>query len=366
MTHRERERQTLDFCAMKSGGSAEETFYPWDETVNNFIQQGLPTRAYAGITYLHGKAMPINEKTFFHTKWAEGVMAFEDYFGFDPILRVGLALPVRCGLEQGIGKLFVASDEDWEKALAYSQTIEQAYFTPWQIEDAYAPFRQRHQNGDYAVRVNVEGFFFATRELLGIEEHLYAFYDNPHLLHKINDYILTFYSKYLTALLRILPADVLYLSEDLSGKNGPMVSPALFEEFVGDYYRKLFPILREAGTNYIFVDTDGEFNRLIPHFIDAGVDGFLPMDVNAGMDIQLVRDHYPQLRMIGGYNKLVIAQGKEAIDAEFARILPVIKQGGYLPGCDHQLPPDASLENYCYYSKRLRECMQYAGINCAK
>lgn len=45
----------------------------------------------------------------------------------------------------------------------------------------------------------------------------------------------------------------------------------------------------------IFVDTDGDFNRLIPQFIAAGVDGFLPMDVNAGMDIVKVRELYPRL-----------------------------------------------------------------------
>lgn len=77
----------------------------------------------------------------------------------------------------------------------------------------------------------------------------------------------------------------------------------------------------------IFVDTDGDFNRLIPQFIAAGVDGFLPMDVNAGMDIVKVRELYPGLKFIGGFNKLVIEQGKDAIDREFERILPVIRSG---------------------------------------
>ena len=84
------------------------------------------------------------------------------------------------------------------------------------------------------------------------------------------------------------------------------------------------------------MDTDGDFNRLISQFIAAGVDGFLPMDVNAGMDIVKVRELYPRLKFIGGFNKLVIEQGKDAIDREFERILPVIRSGGYVPGCDHQ------------------------------
>ena len=87
------------------------------------------------------------------------------------------------------------------------------------------------------------------------------------------------------------------------------------------------------------------------------------MDVNAGMDIVKIRRQFPGLKFIGGYNKLMIAEGKEAIDAEFARILPVIRGGGYIPGADHQVPPSASLENYRYYIQRLSEVMEQAGAD---
>ena len=74
------------------------------------------------------------------------------------------------------------------------------------------------------------------------------------------------------------------------------------------------PSLKALGIPGIIVDTDGDFNKIIPNFIAAGVDGFLPMDVNAGMDIVAVRKEFPNLKFIGGFNKLLIEQGKEAID----------------------------------------------------
>jgi len=365
MTNRERENRTLGFEGTGGRGSVEETFYPWDETVKRLAAQGLPRASYEGLPYGYGNEEPeaLSASKFFGAQWAESVMAFESFFGFDPLLRVGLTLPVRYGLGQAIGKEHVADQADWKEALAYAKRIERDYLTPERFQAQFGEFREGHQRGDFPVRVHTEGFFFAIRELLGIEEHLYAFYDQRSLLHDMSGYILEFYLKHLTAMLEILPADVLYLSEDLSGKNGSMISPALFEEFIGDYYRRLFPALRKAGAKTIFVDTDGEFSLLIPHFLDAGVDGFLPMDVNAGMDINEVRASYPKLLLIGGFNKLVIAKGKEEIDREFQRILPVIRQGGYLPGCDHQLPPDATLENYRYYVTRLKDCMRYAGAN---
>lgn len=111
------------------------------------------------------------------------------------------------------------------------------------------------------------------------------------------------------------------------------------------------------------MDTDGDFRQLIPNFRKAGVDGFLPMDVNAGMDIVKVREEFPDIKFIGAYNKLVIAEGEEAIDREFQRLLPVIRQGGYVPGADHQVAPSTSFENYRYYIKRLKEVMQQAGAD---
>jgi len=97
------------------------------------------------------------------------------------------------------------------------------------------------------------------------------------------------------------------------------------------------------------VDTGGDFSLLIPKFIESGVDGFLPMDVNAGMDIVEVRKKYPQLKFIGDFNKLKIAEVRTAIEEEFCRILPVIRLGGYVPGCDHQVATSTSLENYQYF-----------------
>jgi len=85
------------------------------------------------------------------------------------------------------------------------------------------------------------------------------------------------------------------------------------------------------------------------------------MDVNAGMDIVKVREKFPSLKFIGSFNKLEIAKGKDAIDREFERILPVIKGGGYIPGSDHQVAPSTSLEDYRYYIQKLTEVMKQCG-----
>ena len=135
---------------------------------------------------------------------------------------------------------------------------------------------------------------------------MYAFYDESEMLHDMAEYICKIYETKLMRVVKLLKPDVIYIMEDLSGKNGPMISGEFFDEFVGAYYRRLIPQFKAAGVGNIFVDTDGDFCKIIPNFIDAGVDGFLPMDVNAGMDIVAVRKQFPKLKFIGGFNKLMI------------------------------------------------------------
>jgi uroporphyrinogen-III decarboxylase len=178
------------------------------------------------------------------------------------------------------------------------------------------------------------------------------------MLSDINDFILENYMKYLDKIFDIIPPNVVMIEEDLSGSNGPMLSPDHFDEFVGSYYKKLVPFLKGKGVQNVFVDTDGDFTALIPNFISSGIESFLPMDVHGGMDIIEVRKQFPTLKFIGGFNKLEIEKGKDAIDREFNRLLPVIRQGGYLLGNDHQLPPNTSLKNYKYYIQRLKDVMK--------
>jgi uroporphyrinogen decarboxylase len=55
-----------------------------------------------------------------------------------------------------------------------------------------------------------------------------------------------------------------------------------------------------------------------------------------------------------GVDKRVAAWGPDAIDAEMARVAPLVQEGGYVPGPDHSFPPDVSLANYCYFMEKLK------------
>ena len=60
------------------------------------------------------------------------------------------------------------------------------------------------------------------------------------------------------------------------------------------------------------------------------MDGVLPLERQAGVDLVKLQKAYPEFLFLGGFDKMSLLQGKEAIRREFERLLPVIENGKYL------------------------------------
>jgi len=109
-----------------------------------------------------------------------------------------------------------------------------------------------------------------------------------------------------------------------------------------------------------FVDSDGNVSELIPWLEKVGIQGILPLERASGIDIQEIRSKHPRFRMIGAFDKMVMKNGETAMRTEFDRLLPIMRQGGFIPSVDHQTPPDVSLHNYQCYVSLLKEYSQKA------
>jgi len=214
--------------------------------------------------------------------------------------------------------------------------------------------RERHEQGEIVIRVWLDGFFWFPRTLLGIEGHLYAFYDQPELIHRMNRDVCAFHRRTLEALFDVLTPDMVGFAEDMSYNNGPMLSHDSFNEFLLPYYHELVPFITARGIP-VLVDSDGQIEAMIPWLQDAGIDGAYPLERQAGVDIPRIRSRHPKFLMLGGYDKMVMTRGESAMRAEFERLLPVMRSGGFIVSVDHQTPPGVSLESYWQYVKLLTE-----------
>ena len=63
----------------------------------------------------------------------------------------------------------------------------------------------------------------------------------------------------------------------------------------------------------------------------------------------LLNEFGKELRIMGGFDKIQMIKGKEAIKAYMKTIVPLVERGGFIPFCDHRCPPDVKEEDYLYY-----------------
>lgn len=199
-------------------------------------------------------------------------------------------------------------------------------------------------------------FFGWPRRLMGVENLLIAYHDDPALIRAICDHHLSFLRTIMERELQEVDFDFAFIWEDMAYKGGPLIGPEMVREFMLPYYRELFDFLRSHGIKLILLDSDGDISQLIPLFAEVGVDGLLPFEVAAGLDVREVRAQYPRLRILGGIDKRALAAGREAIDVELGARLPsMVRRGGYVPSVDHHIPPDVPLDSFAYYVERSRE-----------
>jgi len=327
MTTRERYKAVMKFQKTDRLPMIEWASW-WDKTIDRWHEEGMPREIVSNQDIMEYFGMDVHKQiwlqTIDHTKTKQlghgkGVMAELTHKCYDEI------------------KPFILSKD----------------VVKWAQNDIDIWKVKQQQNGTL-LWLTLDGFFWFPRKLMGIERHLYAFYDEPELMHRMNEDLLEFLLHTLEDFCKECTPDFVMFTEDMSYNNGPMISDALFEEFMAPYYRKLIAKTRELGIDVI-VDSDGDVTQLVPWFENVGVDCILPLERQSGVDIVELRKKHPNLRMIGGFDKTVMHLGEAAMRKEFERLLPIMKQSGFIPSCDHQTPPQVSLEDYRLYVKLLKE-----------
>lgn len=196
------------------------------------------------------------------------------------------------------------------------------------------------------------GFFGILRFMIG-EENLYLwYYDKPQLIKDILNHLCNLWLNIAEEITSKIDFDFCYFFEDMAYKQGSLVSPKIFREFMAPYYKKIISFAKTKGLRNFIVDSDGYIEDLIPHFCEVGINGILPMEIRAGNNIERIRKNYPSLIIIGGIDKTII-NDKGKVKKELEKVTRMIKKGGYIPYADHAIIPNVSWEEFKYYRENL-------------
>ena len=64
----------------------------------------------------------------------------------------------------------------------------------------------------------MDGYFWFPRGLLGIENHLFAFYDQPDLMKEMNQDLMEFNLRIIDQICGVCVPDIMEIAEDLYGR----------------------------------------------------------------------------------------------------------------------------------------------------
>lgn len=329
MTIRERFHAVMNFQPFDRLPIVEWAVW-WDKTIERWHREGLPEAVVDRYEICR-------------------------HFGQDVYLQDWIQVRKEgCPEPSSHGAGIVASIDGYEDVRKYLYPSPGIDHSQW---EAWAELQKR---GEVVLWFTLEGFFWFPRMLLGIEAHLYALYDQPELIHRINSDLAEWMLKVIEEICSICPPDFMTFAEDMSYNNGPMLSKELFDEFMKPYYERVVPKLKERGILSI-IDSDGDITVPAHWFEESGLDGILPLERQSGVDIARLRVEHPRMRFIGHFDKMVMTEGEAAMRTEFERLLPIASRGGFIISCDHQTPPGVSYKDYQMYMSLFREYAEEAG-----
>ncbi len=208
---------------------------------------------------------------------------------------------------------------------------------------------------DKIVTLYFNGIFWQLREWCGFENLCLLMADDPVFVSEMAEFWGDFVSKVLEKVLKIAVPDKVLISEDMAYKAHSMISPAMTRHFILPAYKKWVPMVKKAGVELIELDSDGYVEELIPVWIEAGINCCSPMEVAAYNDIFKCRELFgTDMAYMQGIDKRLIAKGgKDLSDHVSAICKKMFEKGGYIPGCDHAVPPDISFQNYIEFTRLL-------------
>lgn len=207
---------------------------------------------------------------------------------------------------------------------------------------------------------SIQGYYWRAREWMGTENLSYAWYDEPEMMHEMMEFVTDFTIETTRPFLEAgIKPDYVFINEDLSMKNGPLLSPKTYVEFILPELKRLVAFFKSHGVDWVVIDSDGNCELVLPYFLEAGVDGIWPLERTAGMDPLAIRKKFGRdLRLWGGVDKRELAKDFAAIDAHLHTFEPLIAEGGFIPTVDHLVPPDVSLANFEHYMTRKHQLLR--------
>ncbi len=369
MTHRERLIRTLTHSVVDRIPDYE--FGAWPQTIDRWLQEGLPDK-YADIKYNSAGMWDIIPE-YFHT---------DDYI--EPGVNLGTAGLLYPEFEKRVleekGDHLILQDEE---GVIYEMlkpelgaSIPKYIKFPIETRKNWEKFRDNHldpsmqgrlaknldevlehaQDTTGPVTIFCTSIYGKIRNYMGLERLSIAIYDDPTWVEEMMEHITWMTLTVLGKIAGKCKVDLAFWWEDMCYRDGPLISPKHFAEWMVPRYKRITDFLKyECNCRLNMLDCDGNIHKLTGLWLAAGINCMFPLEAAHTDVFKLYKQYGSSVGLRGAFDKRAIAAGKAAIDAEFDRLMPLFERKCLIVHVDHLVPPDVSFQDYCYYRKRKRQ-----------
>jgi uroporphyrinogen-III decarboxylase len=116
------------------------------------------------------------------------------------------------------------------------------------------------------------GIFEQLHYLMGMENALMAFYEEPEALHELIDYLVEYEIKFAKESIKYLKPDALFHHDDWGTQKSTFISPEMFAEFIEPAYKKIYGYYKENGVEVVVHHCDSYAATFVPSMIEMGLD----------------------------------------------------------------------------------------------
>lgn len=249
--------------------------------------------------------------------------ALSDRLGRDNITVVVRA-PVYARKERGIdGRPFYR-----EGMIATASDLERIQLPDPHGEELYREVEAcvRHK-GDYPLFAATRIGTFPAILSIGYDRFSYLLFDDPGLIEQVMDLYFGWEEAVVERLCE-MGVDVIWTTDDIAWKGGPMFSPEVFRTLIAPRMRK---IAQKISVPWV-LHSDGDLLPIIEDLLDLGIVGLHPIEPNV-MDLAYMKRTYGhRVCLLGNINLNTLGLGTPAqVEEEVkARIGEAGPGGGYI------------------------------------
>lgn len=143
------------------------------------------------------------------------------------------------------------------------------------------------------------GIFELTHYLMGMEDALMSYYEEPEAMHELIEYLTVYELEYAQKIIENIQPDALFHHDDWGSQISSFMSPETFKEFILPAYKKIYGFYKENGVELIVHHSDSYGANLVPYMIEMGIDIWQGV-MNTNNIPELIKAYGGQISFMGG------------------------------------------------------------------